>query len=815
VDADAYLPAANASKDQVIRTFYNRGGQVAGTLDANGYLTRTLYDKAGRVIQESVFGNKATNLTGTFNQVYNSVAKSSAKDAHVRHVYDGQFLRFTIDARGKVTEFIYKSGHNNTANGVVRATIEHAATLGSLSNYTLATVKSAVAALGDKASNRTNWNVYNSLNQLAYTIDATGAVSRISYNADGTVSKITEYSVLRTTNSLPSAATMNSFHNANWSTARITQNYYNAAGQVDYSVDAEGYVTSYTYDRAGRKLTESRWSNEFAFWQTDTENELLALNKGTESKTRYPYQANGALSSVYDPNGTRHLYTYYANGELAWDIRAYGTDEESRTLHINDTAGRTYYTRSYQGSYTDASDPNYRKFRGTLSYFDGLGNVVQHREYVGNHSNGGVDQNTYFEYDKSGNLTKQTNAEGDVTTFEYNAFGQVTKTTDPLNNITTNTYNQAGQLTRSTDAEGYHTDFTYTAFGEQATVKRNNATTTFYYDKLGQVTQVKDALGKSDHYKYDAFGQQIETTNKLGGKTYNTYDLRGQMTQSRVIADVYNHVGTKVATDIINKYEYDSRGNQTKMIEAFGRTEARTTTTYVYDAANQLIQKKGDAVQVYTSGTDSSAATVTPTEYYTYDRRGNLIESKDANGARTLYYYDSMDRVTHQISPEGTLVRNSYDANSNLIETRVYAHKEALPANALGNPPTTTAAEDNAARVTTFEYDRLNRLTDSYVHDVQTAKLETTFTVTRTDNDLRTQYFYDANGNVTKVIDPNGGETRSEYDKLGRKTRQIDAGGFVTDWTYNANGNVTRELKHDDGAFSYQLSLQCAWSGYA
>ena len=236
------------------------------------------------------------------------------------------------------------------------------------------------------------------------------------------------------------------------------------------------------------------------------------------------------------------------------------------------------------------------------------------------------------------------------------------------------------------------------------------------------------------------------------------------------------------------------------MVEAANRPAAeRRTTQYVYDAANQLIQKKGDAVQVYTSGTDSSAATVTPTEYYTYDRRGNLIESKDANGARTLYYYDSMDRVTHQISPEGTLVRNSYDANSNLIETRVYAHKEALPANALGNPPTTTAAEDNAARVTTFEYDRLNRLTDSYVHNVQTAQLQSTFTVTRTDNVLHTQYHYDANGNVTIVVDPNGGQTVSVYDKLGRKTRQVDAGGFITDWIYDANSNVTKETRKGQG----------------
>ena len=756
VEADAYLPAASSSKDQITRTFYNRGGQVAGTLDGNGYLTQYKYDKAGRKIQESIFGNKATNLTGTFNQVYASVAKSSAKDAHTRFVYDGQFLRYTIDARSKVTELIYRAGGYNTATGVVRSTIQHHDSLGSLSNYTLATVKSAVNALGNKSLNRTSWNVYDTRNRLAYTIDPAGSVTKMGYNSDGTVSRTTQYSVSRTTTSLPSIGTMNSFHNANWSTARITSLYYNAAGQVDYAIDPEGYVTSYTYDRAGRKLSESSWSRKFAFWQTDTEGEVLAASKGTEVKTQYSYDARGFLSSVYNADNTRHLYTYYANHELAWDIRAYGhgTEEESRVLHVNDAAGRRSYSREYTGSYSNTSDPDYRKYRQTMFYYDGRGNLTRQREYQGNHTDGGVERSTYFEYDKGGNLVSQKDGENKTTRFEHNAFGQVTKVIDARGHATTNIYNQAGQL-----------------------------------------TETRDAYNKADKFTYDAFGQVARSTNKLGGYTDYTYDKLGRVIQERVRADVYNSAGSKLSSYIYNKFEYDAFGNQTKIIEAHGRTEQRTTT-FEYDLLGRVEKKMGDAVSVYTDGTDSSAQTVTPTETFKYDSRGNLIESKDANGARTLYYYDNLNRVTHQISPEGTLVRNFYDRRSNLKETRIYSVKVGLPSAAGGTPP----AGSGAYRRTTFKYDGLDRMTDSYVHAVQTAEFNgSTLSISARSNILHTRYAYDANGNLIRVTDPNGNVTTSTYDRNNRKTSSTDAAGFKTDWVYDANGNVTRETRHGHG----------------
>ena len=753
-EADSYLPALH-SNDIINRTFYDRDGLVVGTLDGEGYLTQNSYDAAGRLTQTSIYKNKtetALQSGGTFNQLLNSISKSASEDSHTRYVYDGQgHLRFTINPLGQVTETTY--GTSFRSIGLVRSTIEHFAPLSELADYEYTTVKAAVADLGSTGENRNSWAVYNTRNQLVYTIDAQGGVTQLNYDDRGNVIKTTQYAIERLTTSLPTETVLDTW--ADWAASndadvRVTRNYYSAGNDLRFTVDAEGYVTKYDYDAENRLTYELRFENSVTptdDWTTATVNNA---SKGSFVQTRYAYDHQGRISSVYDPDGTRNYTGYFANGEVAWEIRAFGQGaDESRVHYNNDAAGRRIRTRQYQGSYTDSSDPNYRAYRQTVYTYDGLGNVTRQLEDSGTHTEGGVDYYTDFEYDKAGNLTKQTNAEGGVTLFEYNAFGQVTKITDPNEGITTNTYNQ-----------------------------------------LGQLVSTKDAENGIETYTYDTYGQVETFTNKTGGVTRYAYDKLGRQIEERVVATIYNNVDDGLANEIVNKVEYDAFGAQTKTIEAYGRAEARTTE-YIYDKRGLLVEQSGEEVTVYVSATSANSTDVVPTEIFKYDSRGNLIESKDALGARTLYYYDNSGRVTHQISPEGTLVRNVYDLRSNLIETYVYEDKVALPITAGETPP----SGGTNYRKTSFVYDKLDRVTDSYVHNVRTAELNSTLTITGSDHVLHTQYVYDASSNVIKVIDPNGGETFSYYDKLNRKTLRVDSEGYATEWTYDANGNVTEERR--------------------
>ncbi|MFS2319317.1 RHS repeat domain-containing protein, partial [Maricaulis sp. D1M11] len=101
------LPGAHAD-DVITRNFYDGDGLLIGTMDGSGYLTQFVFDGNGRKVSETLF-DQATQpslrLNGTFDELLASITPNAAKDVTNHYVYDGQgFLRFTIDALGRITE---------------------------------------------------------------------------------------------------------------------------------------------------------------------------------------------------------------------------------------------------------------------------------------------------------------------------------------------------------------------------------------------------------------------------------------------------------------------------------------------------------------------------------------------------------------------------------------------------------------------------------------------------------------------------------------------------------------------------------------
>src|SRR5690606_5844815 len=101
-------------------------------------------------------------------------------------------------------------------------------------------------------------------------------------------------------------------------------------------------------------------------------------------------------------------------------------------------------------------------------------------------------------------------------------------------------------------------------------------------------------------------------------------------------------------------------------------------------------------------------------EYFAYDARGNLTESKDASGARTLYYYDEANRVIAEISPVGTHKTFVYDGNGNVTIERTYSGVTALPATPGGTPP----SPSGTPREVHYTYDRNDQLVSTQVNSV-------------------------------------------------------------------------------------------------
>jgi YD repeat-containing protein len=327
--------------------------------------------------------------------------------------------------------------------------------------------------------------------------------------------------------------------------------------------------------------------------------------------------------------------------------------------------------------------------------------------------------------------------------------------------------------------------------------------TQFVYDNRGQAIRITDAEGFFETFAYDAFGRRVGQTAKsssatkvAGGITTYTYDKRGLLlTETSPVAS-YTSAGTVQAATVTSRYIYDARGNRIATIEANGLSEQRRTD-YTYDKLDRLVETKGDTVTGLTiNATTKAASSISgrPTETIAYDACGNIVTTVDAAGAKTVFFYDELNRKVAEIDALGTYSAYQYDANGNVTRIRVYDTAVAVPA-AGGKANQAPAVPAGAYRETLFAYDSLNRLVESQVTGVTTGSVSGSSWSSSTAA-IRTTYQYNYLGNVAQVTDPNGNKTWSYYDKLGRKVAQVDGQNYLTKWTLDSEGNVTEERRY-------------------
>lgn len=830
--AQTTLPAFSAvplssANDEISRVFYDKEGRQIGALDGAGYLSQIVYDAAGQKIRESRYANATTaglRATGTFAQLLTS-AGTNNKDHHTRYVYDGGGnLRYKLDANLRVTEYVYTAHNAWLAFEYPRQQIEYAGTISPLSSYDYASVKAAIttAGLASNPSNRSTWAIYDAAARLIYSIDAEGNVIGYNYDAMGRVVKTTEHETRHITSSLEPQWWMDGWAagQASNPAKRVTRTYYDLSGRVVYSVDAENYVTEYRYDAADRVTLEVRYAATYSVDDSTTTASLATAIGGTipatAVQTSYVYDAAGRMTDTYDGLGTRTTYFYDALDRVLYKAIAYGSGDDAITNYSYDAAGRiSTEVHGYGESYAS-----------TISYtYDGLGNILTRTDGRGSVNN--------YTYDAVGNVLTVTESiaigVNAVTTNTYDAFGNLLTTTDPRGNTSYRFYDNLGRLTMELDAERYATVTGYNFAGEIASVTRYaakyigsvtpgtaptipttpgvDATTSFTRDKLGRVTRVTDALGNYEDYTLNAFGDRVTVTNKLGRITTNSFDRLGRLTRESYDASTqnYNSAGSLVVgNQIVKTYQYDSRGNTLQLVEGYstssgGAVTALRTTGYTYDLQNQLTLVTHDAVTVIADDMVTTS-TATPTEAYTYDKRGNVVKTVDAGGAAVFSYYDDLNRKIAEIrqltATQGAYTRFDYDKNGNVTSTRVYETLVTLPVAPGGSPANPPSG---LFRETAFTYDNLDRLLTSTVVSNGTNTILSGYwngsSFMTATGDLQTQYQYDANGNVVKLTDANGAATWSWYDQLGRKTSQLDAEGYLTSWTYDAEGNALTETR--------------------
>jgi len=393
-------------------------------------------------------------------------------------------------------------------------------------------------------------------------------------------------------------------------------------------------------------------------------------------------------------------------------------------------------------------------FTGSVDY-DELGRVIARRDSAGS-------VKISYEYDANGNVTKVTDAVGNVTAMTYDALDRMSKSTDATNHVTSFQYDVADRLIKVTDPRGKATGYTYDGFGQLwQQVSPDTGTISFAYDAQGLPLSMTRADGVLTTYGYDALNRRVSVsaggltqqatydscTNGIGrlcsasdatGTTSYTYTPEGQIAgrgfsisgTTYALGYSYDSVG-RVATVVYpdgNRANYSyANGLVSGVTFTMGTTTANVATAVGYRPGSQAMA----------SWTSSNGLTNT----LGYDNDGHLTGISVPGVQNLTLGYDDADRISKITNGiDGALTQSfGYDAMSRL------------------NSVASTASNES------YQYDANGNRTSQIVNGVST-----TSTVSATSNRLAsfggTTFGYDANGNTTSVA----GAATYHYDAFNR-----------------------------------------------
>ncbi|MBN7137863.1 hypothetical protein A7A76_24575 [Lysobacter enzymogenes] len=660
-------PAADAANDQTTRWFFDGRGNLVGQLDAEGYLSETVYDEARNERASKAYALRLTGLSGNETLATLRTAAAAGEVRETRRSYDalgrlsaernaeGTLTRYSYDVQGNLLRAERAADTSELRDSRLRYNVFGELT-GELSGEGAARVQAGMseAQLDALFAQYGVRHSYDSLGRRSESIDAAGNKTWYFYDAAG-----------RQTFVVKGAADANGVANA---LGEVSETRYTAFGEVRDS-------TAYT----GRIVLATAGSRDSAAAAIAT----LAYTAASDSRRSFSYTQRGQLALAVDAEGQQRQYTYNAFGELVRDaVLNAGAASTAETDY--DRRGLAIVRRDGVGT---------ALARSTSALYDAFGRLVRSTDARG--------VATAYDYDRLGRqiATHQT-VLGRVQTTRaaYDAFGRTLSSTDALGRATTTVYDTANRTTTVTTPEGVAVKTFFDRHGQQVKVAAplpggGTAETSYVYDRDGHLLSSTDPVGRTAANEYDARGLLVASVDGSGRRIELRYDAAG-----RLLRRIEDPAGLALTTT----YRYDGQGRKIETVDASGRVAAyaydregrlsqatqdpaglNLRTTYSYDAQGRQIR--------VTEGAGTAAARTVQYDYdalgrriaervdpdglnliveYAYDAEDNLIRRTDARQSVTRYYYDQAGQLIYTVDPLGVMTRNWYDLNGRVVATR-------------------------------------------------------------------------------------------------------------------------------------------------
>jgi YD repeat-containing protein len=510
-DGNNNVVSVTDANGNVTRALYNEANEKVVTVDPTGAVTLTVYDADGRVTATRGYATRlsSTQLTSlsatpTLATLQGFNLATTSQDSYRQAAYnaDGQLVYTLNGVALNPTLITYN------AAGQATQTRQYANALSSTAISTTATPSDIAALLVPSANDIVTTTAYDADGQAVYQIDGAGDVTQTFYDAAGRVTGTLSYatplsaSLLTSLGSAPTPAQIAAVVTGNANDRRTTA-VYDAAGRLALTINAAGAVMTTAYDADGRVTSTHAYATA-----------LSATTLGSLGNAPTLAQVAALLTaSANDPISYR---VYDAAGELRYTIDPNGNVTEQRY----DSAGRVTETLAYAHPVSTTGEATALQQGAALSWMGGQ---------VGGTSGSNSDASAEAAltlYDTAGQarFVIQQNANGTagtVTERRYDANGNV---------IAQIRYGQTLPLsTGSALSAQLTTASVTTALAGIA----NTQTTRYLYDADNRLIYTIDAANDVVQTSYDAFGRVSQIA-----QIANPIALPGSLTLATVAAAV-------------------------------------------------------------------------------------------------------------------------------------------------------------------------------------------------------------------------------------------------------------------------------------
>ncbi len=598
--------------------------------------------------------------------------------------------------------------------------------------------------------------------------------------------------------------------NAYWIHTRYE---YDVMGRIAAVVDGENNRTEYEYDAVGNQTVTHFGVGTYAEHSTeikyDLNNRVVSRIDGMNNQVDYTYDSVGNQLTVRDAKGNEAFYYYDGDNRKIASVNEEGYLQQIGYDSLGNVVRQENFSERVASEVTTDIIPTASvtvKDRLSEYFFDGNGRMIRKIDASAAETTYLLDsrgnllvetdnlgRQVHYVYDRENRVTSIRTADNMLTEYVYDLFGNNTKIITAVGtadeSVEVLEYDLANRLVSKKQyldlnllGENYlETRFRYDCVGNMiAETDANNNTSTWEYDFNNREVLASDPYFESIVTQYDAVGNVVKTTDSMGGVTTNYFD-----NNKRIILSVD-------AEGWVKSFSYDKNNNLIAerlhlTAPIVGIPDPVQVPTLIYSSLDQVTSYEYDALNRKVAQVDGEGYRM-EIQLDAYGNRLSVKQQVTEDGSRwseTLRYYDSSDRITYEVSPEGYLSFNVYDGVGNLIEKNLYKEKVIIPSDS-GEPVRPTTGEIKFEYV----YDAVNRLT----HELSPLQDDSFANIT-------TYYEYDQRGNRTLITKAYGTvdavSTSFNFDKANRLTDTLYAQGSdescVTHLELDKNGNIEKE----------------------